>query len=119
MLPGIERKLTTILAADAEGYSRLMEADEVQRLGALRAARSAFTKFIDSHHGRLVNTAGDGLISEFPSVIEAVQCALKYKKNLVVLADAPGGALRPVVCQTSTARRLGDGSDLTNHATGP
>ena len=59
MSPGVQRKLTTILAADAEGYSRAMDADEVRALGALHAARSVFAKFIERHHGRIVNTAGD------------------------------------------------------------
>src|ERR1043165_1071357 len=63
----VQRKLTTILAADADGYSRVMEVDEVGALGALRAARSVFSQFIERHHGRIANTAGDGLIAEFPS----------------------------------------------------
>ncbi len=76
MSSDVRRKLTTILAADAEGYSREMDVDEVRALGALRAARSVFSKFIERHHGRIANTAGDGLIAEFPSVVEAVQWAV-------------------------------------------
>lgn len=82
MSPGVERKLTTILAADAEGYSREMETDEVRALGALRAARRVFSKFIERHRGRIANTAGDGLIAEFPSVVEAVQCAVEVQREL-------------------------------------
>jgi adenylate cyclase len=78
----VQRKLTTILAADADGYSRVMEADEVGTLGALRAARSVFSRFIERHHGRIANTAGDGLIAEFPSVVEAVQCAIEVQREL-------------------------------------
>ncbi|MEQ1820314.1 MAG: adenylate/guanylate cyclase domain-containing protein [Terricaulis sp.] len=78
----VQRKLTTILAADADGYSRVMETDEVGTLGALRAARAVFSRFIERHHGRIANTAGDGLIAEFPSVVEAVQCAIEVQREL-------------------------------------
>jgi adenylate cyclase len=78
----VQRKLTTILAADAEGYSREMQADEVRTLGALRAARAVFARFIERHKGRIANTAGDGLIADFPSVVEAVQCAIEVQREL-------------------------------------
>ncbi|MEM9105848.1 MAG: adenylate/guanylate cyclase domain-containing protein [Pseudomonadota bacterium] len=78
----IERKLTTILAADAAGYSNAMERDEVGTLEALRAAREVFAKFIDRHNGRIANTAGDGLLADFPSVVEAVQCAIEVQREL-------------------------------------
>ena len=94
MSSGVERKLTTILAADAEGYSRVMDADEVRALGALQAARSVFSKFIERHHGRIANTAGDALIAEFPSVVEAVQCAIEVQRELGGRSRAPGGSLR-------------------------
>ena len=93
MLPQVQRKLTTILAADAEGYSREMEADEVRALGALRAARGVFSRFIDRHHGRIANTAGDGLIAEFPSVVEAVQCAIEVQRELGARRDDPDGGM--------------------------
>lgn len=89
MSSSVQRKLTTILAADADGYSRVMEADEVGTLSALRAARSVFTRFIERHHGRIANTAGDGLIAEFPSVVEAVQCAIEVQRELA--ADGQNG----------------------------
>lgn len=84
----VQRKLTTILAADAAGYSGSMESDEVGTLSALRAARAVFQQSIARHHGRIANTAGDGLIAEFPSVVEAVQCAIEVQREL---ADGPGG----------------------------
>jgi adenylate cyclase len=68
----VQRKLTTILAADTEGYSRVMEADEVLAFEALQAARSVFFKFIERHHGRIANTASDGLIAEFPSISDTI-----------------------------------------------
>ncbi|MGI9390867.1 MAG: adenylate/guanylate cyclase domain-containing protein [Boseongicola sp.] len=90
----VQRKLTTILAADAEGYSREMDVDEVGALGALRAARSVFSKLIERHHGRIANTAGDGLIAEFPSVVEAVQCAIEVQQELGSRKHVTGGQLR-------------------------
>ena len=90
----VRRKLTTILAADAAGYSKAMDADEVSTLGELRAARSIFAKFIERHDGRIVNTAGDGLIAEFPSVVEAVQCAIEVQHELGNHGRDQAGALR-------------------------
>ena len=78
----VQRKLTTILAADAAGYSSVMETDEVGTLGALRSARAVFAQFIERRQGRIANTAGDGLIAEFPSVVEAVQCAIEVQREL-------------------------------------
>ncbi|MEM9551084.1 MAG: adenylate/guanylate cyclase domain-containing protein [Pseudomonadota bacterium] len=78
----VERKLTTILSADAEGYSRAMAEDEESALAELRAARSVFSRLIDRHRGRIANTAGDGLIAEFASVVEAVQCAIEVQQEL-------------------------------------
>lgn len=78
----VQRKLTTILAADAASYSSEMEANEVRTLEALRASRAVFAQFIQRHHGRIANTAGDGLIAEFPSVVEAVQCAIEVQREL-------------------------------------
>jgi adenylate cyclase len=66
-----------------------MEADEVATLGALRTARGVFSRFIERHHGRIANTAGDGLIAEFPSVVEAVQCAIEVQRELA--ADTQNG----------------------------
>ncbi len=82
MATDVERKLTTILAADAEGYTRFMGTDEERAFGALRSARSVFAKLIERHRGRIANTAGDGLIAEFPSVVEAVQCAIEVQREL-------------------------------------
>lgn len=89
VMSDVQRKLTTILAADAAGYSSVMEADEVRTLTDLRAARAVFAQFIARHHGRIANTAGDGLIAEFPSVVEAVQCAIEVQRELG--AGAEGG----------------------------
>ncbi|WP_270732070.1 adenylate/guanylate cyclase domain-containing protein [Shimia sp. Alg240-R146] len=83
----ITRKLTTILAADAEGFSAAMTRDELGTFSALHAARDVFYKLIERHDGRIANTAGDGLIAEFPSVVEAVQCAIETQRELATQQD--------------------------------
>jgi adenylate cyclase len=92
----IVRKLTTILAADVEGYSRLMAADEVATLQALRNCRGVFGRLIARHGGRIVNTAGDGLLADFPSVVEAVLCAVEVQRELAgrMASADPGRAMR-------------------------
>ncbi|MEZ5904056.1 MAG: adenylate/guanylate cyclase domain-containing protein [Geminicoccaceae bacterium] len=86
----VERKLTTILVADAVGYSRAMAADETAALTALRAARAVFARLIERHRGRIFSKAGDGLLAEFPSVVEAVQCAIEVQRELAGRNAAPG-----------------------------
>ena len=78
----VERKLTTILAADVTGYSRLMGEDEPGTLATLKSYRESMAGFITSHRGRVVNTAGDSLLAEFASVVEAVQCAVAIQREL-------------------------------------
>jgi len=78
----VERKLTTILAADVTGYSRLMGEDEPGTLATLKSYRETVAGFIASHRGRVVNTAGDSLLAEFASVVEAVQCAVSIQREL-------------------------------------
>ncbi|MGF1476246.1 MAG: adenylate/guanylate cyclase domain-containing protein [Geminicoccaceae bacterium] len=80
--PAIDRRLTTIYCADVAGYSRLMDADEEGTLGRLREARKLMRGFIERHRGRVANTAGDGLLAEFPSATEAVQCAMEVQREM-------------------------------------
>jgi adenylate cyclase len=77
-----KRRLTTILCADVYGYSRLMGVDEAGTLAELRRSRAAMTALVERHDGRVVNTWGDALIAEFPSVVEAVQCAVEVQQEL-------------------------------------
>jgi adenylate cyclase len=72
---GVERKLAAILCADVHGYSRLMGGDEEATLATLTAHRKIIDNLIDRHHGRFVNSAGDSVLAEFASVVEAVNCA--------------------------------------------
>jgi len=77
------RRLAAILAADVAGYSRLMGADEegtLERLKALR--RELVDPKIAEHHGRIVKTTGDGMLVEFPSVVDAVRCAVEVQEAM-------------------------------------
>jgi len=73
----VQRRLAAILAADVAGYSRLMGADEVGTLAALKALRrEVVDPAIAEHQGRIVKTTGDGMLVEFASTVDAVNCAL-------------------------------------------
>ncbi|MBT4486079.1 MAG: hypothetical protein HOK30_25060 [Rhodospirillaceae bacterium] len=74
-----ERRLAAIVSVDVAGYSRLMGADEQGTLAALTVHRDAMASLVESHAGRLVGQAGDGLLFEFPSVVEAVTCAIEVQ----------------------------------------
>jgi adenylate cyclase len=79
--PRVNRRLLAVLAADVVGYSRLMGADEVGTLAALKRYREVvFDPAIDAHNGRIVKLMGDGTLVEFGSVIDAVNCALAVQR---------------------------------------
>lgn len=82
MTDKLKRRLTTVLCADVHGYSRLMEADEAGTLAELRRHRTAMTRLVERHDGRIVNTWGDAVIAEFASVVEAVQCAIETQQEI-------------------------------------
>jgi len=71
-----ERRLVAIFSADVEGYSRLMGSDEVGTLRDLTERRQILDALIVSHRGRIANTAGDSVLAEFSSAVDAVQCAV-------------------------------------------
>jgi adenylate cyclase len=77
-----ERKLVAIFAADVEGYSRLMRADEVGTLRDLTQRRDILDSLIASRGGRIANTAGDSVLAEFSSAVDAVQCAVEAQAAL-------------------------------------
>ncbi len=78
----MERHLAAILAADVVGYSRLMEADEPGTIAALTAHREELIEpKIAEHHGRIVKLMGDGILVEFTSVVDAVQCAAEIQRG--------------------------------------
>ncbi len=74
-MPDIERKLTTILAADVVGFSMLMGQDEAATLAALKSSRAIIDSSIEAHHGRIFSTVGDSVIADFSSPVQAVICA--------------------------------------------
>ena len=79
----VTRRLTAILVADMVGYSRLMEADEVGTIAQLKTHRKELIDpSIARHRGRIVKTTGDGLLIEFPSVVDAVACAVEVQKGM-------------------------------------
>jgi adenylate cyclase len=77
--PPIQRRLAAILAADIAGYSRLMHEDEPATVRDLKAHQSVVLPLIGGHGGRIIDTAGDGILAEFPSVIGATQCAVEIQ----------------------------------------
>jgi adenylate cyclase len=88
----VERKLSAIFAADVEGYSRLMGRDEVGTLRTLTAYRVIVDRLIASHRGRIFNTAGDSVLADFASAVDAVQCAVAVQDAMTKEnADRPPG----------------------------
>ncbi len=79
----MERRLAAIFAADLVGYSRLMGADEVGTLERLKSLHNELVQpKIEERKGRIVKLMGDGLLAEFPSVVEAVQCAVDIQQSI-------------------------------------
>ena len=78
----LERKLTVIFAADVVGYTRLMRDDEESTLARLRAYRQSIDALIKGHHGRVFSEAGDSVLAEFSSAVEAVRCAVETQEEL-------------------------------------
>src|SRR5436190_23359370 len=82
------RRLAAILAADVAGYSRLMGADEVGTLEALKSQRrEVLDPAIIANHGRIVKTTGDGLLVEFASAVDAVTCAITVQEQMAQRVD--------------------------------
>ncbi len=109
----IKRKLTTIFCADVQSYSSLMARDEADTLERLRRYRGIMNDLFERHDGRKVNTWGDAVIAEFPSVVEAVRCGVEIQ-------DAIGAENRDLPQPSQMWFRIGinlgdvmeDGSDL-------
>jgi len=78
----VSRRLVAVFAADVEGYSRLMGADEVGTLKGLTKRRAILDRLIGEHRGRIANTAGDSVLAEFGSAVDAVQCAVEAQTAL-------------------------------------
>jgi len=83
-----QRRLTTILAADVVGFSGLMEADEVGTLAALKARRKVVLEPLAAkHQGRIFKLTGDGVLMEFASAVNAVQCAVELQQGMAAAND--------------------------------
>ena len=80
--PKVSRKLAAILAADIAGYSALMGADEGATVRDLRAHQADILPMIGEHDGRVIDTAGDGILAEFGSVVNAVECAIAIQTTM-------------------------------------
>jgi adenylate cyclase len=89
----VERKLAAIFAADVEGYSRLMGRDEVATLHTLTAYRVILDRLIASYRGRIFNTAGDSVLADFASAVDAVQCAVAVQEA------NRAGEFKPICCR--------------------
>lgn len=88
--PTLDRRLAAILAADVEGYSRLMGLDEEAALATLSGHRAAADELIAGFRGRIANTAGDSVLAEFASVVDTVRCALRIQETIAALnAELP------------------------------
>lgn len=78
----MKRKIAVILAADIAGYSRLIAEDEEETLRRFEGYRTVFSEFVDRGNGRIFNTAGDAILAEFQSAVEAVRCAVDIQESL-------------------------------------
>src|ERR1700750_1128865 len=81
--PRVGRRLAAIVGAHVDGYSRLMGLDEVGTARALREHRKVTDALVAKHGGRLVKTTGDGVLLEFPSVVDAGECAVAVQAVMV------------------------------------
>jgi TolB-like protein/class 3 adenylate cyclase len=79
---GFKRKLTSILSADAVGYSRLMEDDEEATVRTITSYREVIATLIKQHNGMVIDSPGDNLLAEFVSVVDAVQCAVSVQNEI-------------------------------------
>jgi adenylate cyclase len=79
----VSRRLAAILAADIAGYSRLMGEDEAATVRALKGHQAEVLPLVGDFGGRIIDTAGDGILAEFPSVVDAVECAIEIQSVMV------------------------------------
>ena len=110
------RKLTTILAADVAGYSRLMERDEQATLSALRRMREIIAKNVTAFHGRIFGGAGDSVIAEFGSAVEATETAIAIQKELASQGKDSGTTILQLRIGLNIGDVVIDGDDLLGMA---
>jgi adenylate cyclase len=109
----VERRLAAIMAADVAGYSSLMSRDEVGTLQTLEARRAVMDRLVFEHGGRIANTAGDSILAEFSSAVDAVQCAVEFQR---ASADLNQGVTQEQMLSYRIGIHIGDvmvrGGDL-------
>ena len=81
-MDGVERRLAAILSADVVGYSRLIAADEPATVRTITAYREQITTLVRDHRGRVVDATGDNALAEFPTALDAVECAAHRSKRV-------------------------------------
>jgi adenylate cyclase len=101
----VERKLAAIFAADIAGYSRLMGLDEAGTLARLKACREIIDRLIAAHRGRIFNTAGDSVVADFVSAVDAVQCAVAVQG---ALGNEDGGVAESEAMRFRIGIHVGD-----------
>jgi adenylate cyclase len=92
----LPRRLTAILSADVQGYSRLMGLDEADTVRTLTTHRNAMATLVQRHHGRVVDAPGDNLLAEFPSIVEAVRAGAAIQATVTDL-NARRAPARPML----------------------
>jgi class 3 adenylate cyclase len=108
-----ERRLAAVLAADIVGYSRLIGADELGTLRALKAMRAEFLEPMSAaYRGRIVKTTGDGLLVEFTSVVHAVACAAAIQRGGSSASNPTNQALFPLRIGVNIGDVIRDGADI-------
>ena len=86
-VPVVQRRLAAIFCADVAGYARLMSDDEPGTLRLLNTHRDMTYRLIQQHNGRIANTAGDSIVAEFPSAVDALQCALGIQERIAAVHE--------------------------------
>src|SRR5262245_40239892 len=86
----LEHRLAAIMATDVVGYSRLIQSNEAGTLAALGTIRTVIESQISQYRGRIANTAGDSVLAEFASAVEAVECAIGIQRALSERSETEG-----------------------------
>ena len=86
----MERRLAAILAADVQGYCHITELDEESSTATLRMYRTVVDESISAHKGHIFSSAGDGVVAEFPSIVEAIRCAIEIQNEIAERNDSAG-----------------------------
>ena len=107
------RRLAAILAADVVGYSRMMGEDEGSTLAALKACRrELFDPMVQRFRGRIFKVIGDGILAEFPSVVDAVRCAVEIQASMMSRAFGPSAKTITFRMGINIGDVIADGEDL-------